>query len=512
LTAPSFAPALAATGIAGLDDILRGGLPRRRIYLLQGPPGVGKTTLALQFLLEGVRLGERVLYVTLSETEDELREMAHSHGWSLDGIALQELPSLEQMQEAQAQNTLFHPAEVELQETANRVLALADRIQPTRVVFDSLSEMRLLAGDSLRYRRQLLSLKQHFSTRSCTVLFLDDGTSGASDMQLQSLAHGVISLEKMSPAYGALRRRLEVVKLRGVNFRSGHHDFTLARSGLHVFPRLVAAEHTAPFTRGVLASGVADLDVLLGGGLARGTSTLLLGPAGSGKSTLAAQYMRAAIARGETAATFSFDETAGTFRARAEAMGMPPPEEAPAGERRTPGEKPGGRLLVRQVDPTEMSPGEFAHSVRRAVEQEGASVVCIDSLNGYLMAMPDERHLLSQMHELLSYLGQRGVTTLLVVAQHGLVGSMQAPIDVTYLADTVVLLRYFEAAGTVRKAISVLKKRVGSHEDTIRELHISGAGVRVGPPLTDFRGVLTGTPSWGGRGAALLEHEGKPQP
>ncbi|MDY7227632.1 ATPase domain-containing protein [Hyalangium rubrum] len=487
---------LAATGVAGLDAILRGGLPRKRIYLLQGEPGVGKTTLGLQFLLEGQRLGERGLYVTLSETEEELRAVASSHGWALDGLVLHQLSSLEEMLQAQQQNTLFHPAEVELHETITKVLDLVERTRPLRVVFDSLSEMRLLAGDSLRYRRQILALKQHFAGRNSTVLFLDDGTANGGDLQLQSLAHGVIALEKLSPEYGATRRRLEVVKLRGVDIRSGKHDYCIMKNGLQVFPRLVALEHHKDFTREKLPSGVPELDALLGGGIERGSSTLLLGPAGTGKSSLAAQYIASAVQRQEHVAIFTFDENISTFFARASGMGLR--LEQAAAE---------GRLSLRQVDPAELSPGEFAHLVRQAVEQSGARVVIIDSLNGYLMAMPDERHLIIQMHELLTYLAQQGVSTLLVVAQHGLVGSMQAPVDITYLADTVMLFRFFEAAGKVRKALSVLKKRTGTHEDTIREFQVDSDGVHVGPPLTGFRGILTGTPSYIGQDQALLKEQ-----
>lgn len=485
MTAP--AVELASTGISGLDDILRGGLPRRRIYLLQGDPGVGKTTLGLQFLLEGAAKGEAGLYVTLSETEEELRAVASSHGWSLDALTLHQLSSVEERLAAQQQNTLFHPSDVELNETVDRVLALVEKVNPSRVVFDSLSEMRLLAGEPLRYRRQILALKQHFAGRNGTVLFLDDGTSGEADIQLQSLAHGVIALHKVSPEFGATKRKLEVVKLRGVDFRTGLHDYAIETSGLVVYPRLVAAEHRGRVERKQMPSAVPGLDALLGGGLERGNSVLFVGPSGSGKSTVAAQYVRAALERGERTAIFTFDETIGTFFARAEGTGM----NLASFERR-------GLLTVRQVDPAELSPGQFAHAIRNAVERENARLVVIDSLNGYLMAMPDERFLVIQMHELLSYLSQKGVTTVLVTAQHGLVGTMQAPVDMTYLADSVVLFRFFEAEGKVRRAISVLKKRIGAHEDSIRELKIGAEGVTLGEPLSQFRGVLTGTPHFAG--------------
>lgn len=486
--------AVAATGVEGLDDILGGGLPRRRIYLLEGEPGAGKTTLGLQFLLEGLRQGEAGLYVTLSETEEELRAVASSHDWALKGLALHQLSSLDDMLQAKAQNTLFHPAEVELNETTQKVLELVERTSPLRVVFDSLSELRLLAGDSLRYRRQILSLKQYFAGRNSTVLFLDDGTALGGDLQLHSLAHGVVKLEKVALEYGAARRRLEVSKLRGVSYRSGRHDYTIVRGGLRVFPRLVASEHHAEFQRDTLPSGVADIDSLLGGGVERGTSTLLLGPAGTGKSSLAAQYVKAAAERGERSAMFSFDENIGTLFARAAGMGLD-----------LEGATKAGRVLVKQVDPAELSPGELAHLVRESVERDGARIVVIDSLNGYLMSMPNEQNLIVHLHELLSYLAQKGVSTLLVVAQHGLVGTMQTPVDVTYLADTVILFRFFEAEGRVRKAISVLKKRIGAHEDSIREVQIGGQGVRVGEPIKDFRGILTGAPAFTGTSSSLFK-------
>lgn len=485
---------LASSGIAGLDELLGGGFPRRRIYLVQGAPGSGKTTLGLQFLLEGKARGERGLYVTLSETREELQAVADSHGWSLDGVEVHQLASPEEMLYAQRQNTVFHPAEVELNETVSRVLTLIDRVRPSRVVFDSLSELRLLAGDSLRYRRQILALKQQFAGRDGTVLFLDDGTGESSgDEQLQSLAHGVVGLAKSSPEYGAARRRLEIVKMRGVNFRTGFHDYTIVKSGLRVFPRLVAAEHHSDFKQEPMKSGVPDLDQLLGGGLDRGASSLFLGPAGSGKSSCIAQYVDAALKRNERVVVFSFDETVKTFITRTTGLGFRFADAAAEGQ-----------LVVRQIDPAELSPGEFTAEVRRMVEGAETRMVVIDSLNGYLMAMPDERHLVIQMHELLTYLSQKGVATLLVVAQHGLVGTMQAPIDVTYLADAVVLFRFFEAAGRVHKALSVVKKRTGSHEDTIRELRITATGIQIGAPLTEFRGVLTGTPSFVGQANALI--------
>ena len=473
----------AGTGIAELDDVLGGGFTRDRLYLIEGDPGAGKTTLALQFLREGARLGERGLYVTLSETEEELRAVARSHGWDLQGFDIFELVASEENLSADSQYTMFHPSEVELSETTRQVLAQVEQTRPQRIVFDSLSEFRLLAQNALRYRRQILALKQFFIGRRCTVLLLDDRTSEGHDLQLQSIAHGVVTLEQLSPEYGAERRRLRVVKLRGTRYRGGYHDFTIVEGGLRVFPRLVAAEHGGQVETEPMTSGVASLDALLGGGAERGTSILLLGPAGSGKSSLATQYAVAAAAAGEHAVIFAFDESAGTLVARSAGMGMPLGSHLES-----------GLIHIQQVDPAELSPGEFAHAVRRAVEEDDARVVVIDSLNGYLNAMPEERFLTIQLHELLTYLGQNGVLTLLIVAQHGLLGSgMESPVDASYLADSVILFRYFEDAGEVRQAISVVKKRRGGHERSIRELRLTSSGIRVGEPLRNYHGLLTGT-------------------
>lgn len=476
---------LVATGVSGFDHVLGGGFTPDRLYLVEGDPGSGKTTLALRFLLEGVRLGEAGLYVTLSETRDELDGVARSHGWTLDGLRVCELiPSGESLL-PDAQTRMFHPSEVELGETTNAVLDEVRRTNPRRVVLDSLSEMRLLIQDPLRYRRQVLALKQFFAGRGCTVLLLDDRTSGTSDLNIQSLAHGVVTLEQLAPEYGAERRRLRVVKFRGVKFRGGYHDFAIVRGGLEVYPRLVAADHQPGFEPGRLPSGVTALDELLGGGLDRGTSCLLMGPAGSGKSSLTVQYVAAAAARGERAAVFTFDESLTTLLARSAGMGMGLAAHIDA-----------GRVAVRQVNPGELSPGEFAHAVRRAAEDDGAKVIVIDSLNGYLQSMPEERFLAIQLHELLTYLGQQGVVTFLVVAQHGLLGTgMKSPVDASHLADSVVLLWYFEAGGRLRRAVSVVKKRSGAHEATLRELTLSDRGIQVGEPLTDFHGVLTGVPT-----------------
>jgi circadian clock protein KaiC len=473
----------AATGIPGLDQVLGGGFPRNRIYLVEGDPGVGKTTLGLQFLLEGTRAGESCLYVTLSETLDELRAVAASHGWSLDGLSVFELPVSEGLN-TDEENTLFHPSEVELAETTARLIAEIEKVRPSRLVFDSLSEIRLLAQSPLRYRRQVCALKQFFVGRQITVLMVDDRTSEAGDLQLQSVGHGVLSLEQLSPLYGAERRRIRVLKLRGVRFRGGFHDMTIEIGGVRVFPRLVAAEHRESFARARLSSGVPGLDALVGGGLDYGTSTLLMGPAGTGKSTVAMQYVHAAASAGVRVAMFCFDESIPTVLARAAGTGrdLRPFIEA-------------GTLDLRQVDPAEMTPGEFSHAARHAVEQQGVRLLVIDSLNGYFNAMPEEHFLTLQLHELLTYLGQMGALSLLVMAQHGLMGpAMQSPIDVSYLADAVVMFRYYEIRGRLCKAISMLKKRTGNHEASIRELTITSGGVAVGPPLEGLRGVMTGLP------------------
>ncbi len=483
----------AKTGIAGLDEILSGGLPRDRIYLVQGDPGAGKTTLALQFLLNGARAGEHCLYITLSETRAELEATARSHGWTLDGISIFELSALEQAATLERENTLFESSEFELQETTRRLLERIDRDTPQRAVIDSLSELRLLAQSSLRYRRQLLGLKQHFSGRQCTALFLDDQGVDAHEPQLLTLAHGVLRLEHSSPAYGDARRRLNVVKLRGVKYSGGYHDFSIETGGLAVFPRLRTTQSPTRSVEPPLSTGILALDQLLGGGLSRGSSTLVMGPAGAGKSTLATQIATAAAARGEASAIFTFDETVTTLQERAGALGLPLDEPAHA-----------GLVRVQQIDPAEMGPGEFAQLACGTVER-GARLVIIDSLNGYLTAMTDEKFLVAQLHELLSVFASRGVNSLLILGQHGLIGQMQTPVDVSYLADTVLLLRYFEAAGRVRKAISVVKKRCGAHEDTIRELSIGPGGIQVGEPLTRFTGILTGVPRFRGTAGDLHE-------
>jgi circadian clock protein KaiC len=472
------------TGVPGLDEILPGGFIPNRLYMIDGDPGAGKTTLALQFLLEGVAAGERCLYVTLSETEEELTAGARSHGWSLDGVKIVELIADVSELDGESDLTMLNPSEVELTETTAKVLRAVESFRPSRMVFDSLSEMRLLAQSSLRYRRQILIIKQFFVGRQCTVLLLDDRTAEGPDLQLHSIAHGVIALNFNAPAYGKVRRELQVLKFRSSDFASGLHDFIIREGGLVVFPRLVASAHSMPFDPALLSSGVASLDELLGGGVERGTSTLLTGPPGCGKSTLAVQYAAAATARGDHAAVFMFDETRNALMMRCAGLGVHLEEGTAA-----------GTVLLRQIDPVEISPGEFAAAVRYSVEHDDARLVVIDSLNGYLNAMPPTNYLTSQLHELLSYLNHRGVTTFLVVAQRGMiVNNMGSPIDASYLADSVIVLRYFEHAGMVKKAISVMKKRTGAHEESIREMWFDSEGVHLSDPLLGLRGVLTGVP------------------
>lgn len=482
-----------STGSPGLDDILGGGFDPERMYLYEGRPGTGKTTLALQFLLDGVRRGERTLYISLSETERELDLVARRHGWSLDGVTIFELVPSETTLDPSQELTILQPAEMELSETSQLIFDKVEALDPSRVVIDSLSELRLLAQSPLRYRRQVLALKHFFSNRKSTVILLDDLTAHENDLQLHSIVHGVVLLEQLAIDYGAERRRLRIVKMRGIPFKGGFHDFTIEHGGLKIYPRLVAAEHHKDFAGDSVPSGNAELDMLLGGGLERGTNALLIGAAGVGKSSIAVTYAIAAAGRGEHSIIFAFDEGRGTARTRAEALGLPFDDAMKK-----------GLIRLQQIDPAELAPGEFAQLVRESVEKDSARIVIIDSLNGYLNSMPDERFLVLQMHELLSYLSQMGVLTMLVLAQHGLVGPMDTPLDISYLSDAVLMLRYFEYDGTVRRALSVVKKRSGRHEHTIREFRLSSGGVRLGPPLKGFTGVFSGTPVYAGEESPLL--------
>lgn len=483
---------VAPTGIDGLDDILNGGFTPERLYLIEGTPGTGKTTLGLGFLLRGAKDGQSGLYITLAETEVELRAVAETHGWSLDPITIFEMVPADGLGDDHEQ-TLLHPSEVELGETVRAIMAKVDELRPARVIIDSLSELRLLAQSPVRYRRQILALKHYFSTRQCTVLILDDKSASGSDLQLHSIAHGVISLEQILSGFGAQRRRMHVVKMRGVRYRGGYHDFEIQPGGLCIYPRLVAAEHGVSHEMPFVSTGSAAFDALLGGGLVPGTATLLTGPAGVGKTTATVQCMVAALRRGENAAYYLFDERAPTLLARSRALGM---DLQPFID--------SGSLDLRAIDPAELSPGEFAATVRASVEDDQARMIVIDSLNAYLQSMPSEQFLILQMHELLTYLGQSGAVTMLILGMHGIMGDVRADVDLSYLADTAVQLRYFEAFGEVRQAISVIKTRTAQHERTIREFRIDHDGIRLGEPLRDFQGVLTGVPNFSGQGQALM--------
>jgi circadian clock protein KaiC len=487
----------AKSGIWGLDNILSGGFSRGHVFLVEGAPGTGKTTVALQFLLEGARAGEKCLYITLSETERELRDGAASHGWSLDhGIEVFELLPPESLLDSEQQQSLLYSSDLELGETTKQIFEAVERTRPDRVVLDSLSEIRLLAQSSLRYRRQILAIKHYFAKFNTTVILLDDLTADVADKTVHSVAHGVVRLEELAPAYGPERRRARVIKYRGVKFRGGYHDTTITTGGLNVFPRLVASEYRSNFTRTKMLSGIPELDQILGGGVETGSSTLVLGPAGTGKSLVAIIFIVAAVRRGEKAALFVFDEELGLLFSRMKGMGI----DLEAMQR-------SGNLYIEQVDAAELSPGEFAHLVRKRVDEDSIKTVAIDSLNGYQAAMPEENSLVLHIHELLQYLNRRGAATFMTVAQHGLVGEMKAPVDVTYLADTVVLLRYFEALGSVRRALSIIKKRTGAHESTIREYRIGNGGLTIGEPLDGFQGVLRGVPVYVGEGHPLLQEQ-----
>lgn len=481
-----------STGIAGLDTILGGGLTPQRIYLVEGTPGTGKTTVGLQYLLQGVALGERGLYITLSETQDELEAVAASHGWSIDAFSIVELASETEL-DANSQQSIFHSSEVELGETARKVMTRVDEYKPARVVFDSLSELRLLAQNPLRYRRQILALKQFFSTRACTVLLLDDRSGITSEQQLHSIAHGVIRLEQAPQEFGKERRRVSIVKMRGIKFRGGFHDYILDTGGVIIFPRLVAADHSGTFKPVIHSTGMPGIDVMLGGGLAAGTNTLVVGPSGIGKTTLSAQCLLTALQRGEAASLYLFDEGLGTFFVRTAALGMDLDRYIASGQ-----------LKVQHVDPAELAPGEFAHMLRGDVENLGTRFIVIDSLNAYLQAMPGEQYLTLQMHELLTYLNGQGVTTLLILGQHGLIGDIRADIDMSYLSDATLMLRFFESNGRLHRAVTATKSRISDHALTIHELRISARGIEVGAALEGFEGVLSGLPTY--RGNTPLMH------
>jgi circadian clock protein KaiC len=485
-------PSTLSTGVKGLDQILAGGLPKNRLYLIEGGAGAGKTTLALQFLIAGVAQKERVLYVVTAETKDEVEQAVASHGWTFEGIEVLELQAASGDVGDDEQYTVFHPSEVQLDEATKSLLDVVDRLKPTRVVLDSITGLRLLAQTPARYRQQILLLKRAFARHGSTVLLLDDLAEHTRDLQLRSVVHGIISVFRVAPKYGAVRRQLEVAKLRGVDYRGGFHDFTIRPGGMEVFPRIVTAQHHRAFAFEIAPSGLPGLDAMLGGGLTRGTSTILMGPAGVGKSSLASRYAAAAAERGEHAVVYTFDETFETYIHRSAGLGIDVRKHLDS-----------GNLDIRQIDPAELSAGEFVHSLRMVVEERNTRLLVIDSLNGFLHALPDKELLAVQLHELLTYLNQRGVLSLLVMAQHGLVGEeLASPADVSYLADAVLLLRFFEVAGLVRQAISVFKKRTGPHERTIRELTLAN-GISVGNALQDFQGVLTGAPRFVGPAKSL---------
>lgn len=482
-----------ATGIPGFDELLDGGFPVHRLYLIKGEAGTGKTTVAMQYLMEGVRRGESGLYIALSETSDEIMEVAQSHGWSLEGISIFELSALESLLGSDAQNTVFHSSEMELNQTTQLLLQQMEKVKPQRLVIDSMAELRLLADNGRRYRREMLMLKQYFAGRKMTVLLIDDDGAGGADSHIHSIAHGVLTLEQLQSDYGSERRRVRINKLRGVKFRGGYHDADIVEGGMRVFPRLAGASHPPVFAAGTLKSGIEGLDALVGGGLSYGTSTLLLGPAGGGKSTIAAKFACAAAANGEKVFACLFDENIHTLMARAASIGLPLEDSIT-----------GGQVELMQIDPAELAPGQFVDLVKHRVQAGGMRVVIIDSLNGYMQAMPDANFLVLHLHELLSFLGHNGIVTIMTLAQQGVGGEISTPIDLTYLADSVLFLRYFERGGDVRKAISVIKKRTGPHETVIREFLIDNNGIRVGAPLKDFHGVLTDVPTFSGSTEKML--------
>ncbi|HEX8694922.1 MAG TPA: ATPase domain-containing protein [Longimicrobium sp.] len=472
------------TGVDGLDRILEGGLPKREIYLVQGEPGTGKTTFGLQFLLAGRDLGETGLFITLTQREADLQDTAASHGWSLEGLHVHQLKGPGTAQGRMEDQALFPTGDVELTEVMGEVLEVFERVRPGRVVFDAIAELRLLANDPTRFQQQIFALRELFATSGATVVFLDTQPQSRGTREMEHIAHGVILLEHTLTRFGNAQRRLRVLKMRGMGYGEGLHDCRIQPGGFVVFPRLLPGEESTHEGK-LLESGVEMLDNLVGGGLAEGTSCLFVGPSGAGKSSVATLYACAAAERGERSAAFLFEERPETFIRRSESLGMPVRSHLDS-----------GMMLIRPINTAELSPGEFAERVRQQVQERGVRVVTIDSLTGYISAMPDEQMLLTQMHDLLHYLSGQGVLTILVVAQHGIVGSTLAgPIDVSYLADAVLLFRHFEANGEIRRAVSVFKKRYGDHEKMIRELLITGGGIQVGEPLRGFRGLLTGNPA-----------------
>ncbi len=480
-----------STGIAGLDDVLAGGLPPQHLYLVEGTPGAGKTTLGLQFLLAGRAAGDKGLYVTLSESSSELMQVAAAHGWDLDGVEIFDLVSDEGLS-PDSEQTVLHSSDMELGETTREVMEVVRRQRPARVVFDSLSELRLLAQNPLRYRRQILALKQFFREQACTVLMLDDMSGAAGEQHLHSIAHGVIHLEQDASDYGPDKRRMRVVKMRGIKFRGGEHDFNLDRGGLRVFPRLVAQEHGRTHDLRPVSTGNQELDALLGGGLSPGSSLLLSGPAGVGKTTTAVSCAVHAMRRGERVAYFLFDEGMNTLMHRSKSLGL---DIAPFIDN--------GQLEIRSLDPAELSPGEFAHLVRDAVETGRARTVVIDSLNAYLQGMPGGKYLILQMHELLTYLGLQGVMTLMILSQHGILAGGRSDVDLSYLCDALLQFHYFESAGELRKSVSTIKSRTQKHEQSIREFGLDANGLQIGPQLGDFEGILLGVPTYRGTEALL---------
>lgn len=470
----------AATGVPGLDQVLGRGLPRGQMYLVRGASGTGKTTLCLQFLLEGARQGETVLYLGTSETAQEIQRMARSHHWSLDGVTLHH----HEIRQAEDEQTMLHPAEVELPQTIDSMLRVVRELEPTRVVIDSLAEIRVLARDELWYRRQLMQLKQHFAGELCTVLLVEIPTPTSST--LDTIVSGVVELEQTAPSFGRDRRRLRVAKLRGEDYFTGYHDYRIRTGGLEAFPRLRAADYRRHTASERLSTGLPELDTMLGGGLVGATSHLLLGPSGAGKSALATQLAMTAAARGEHVLFYVFDERVHTLYQRAAGIGLALQEQVDA-----------GRIEVHQVDPAELSSGELSHAISDAVQHQGVRILVMDSLNGYASAMAEEGLLGVYLHELASYLGQQGVTSVLTMTQHGLLTERpHQPFDVSYIADTVVLLRLFEYAGQVHKAVSVYKSRASNHETAIRELAIGPEGLTIGAPLRHFQGVLGGAPTF----------------